>query len=171
MTQAGLILGTAAYMSPEQAKGRLADKRSDVWAFGCVLFEMLAGRRVFQGDDVTDVLVAVLSQEPDWTALPAATPPAIHRVLRRSRGRQSFGTPDYQSFDHYRSEWMGTGLQGELTAGYEFARATSLRMFVQTDVVLPFYQVSSQTFSRFGPTGSVDRRYAPSLVVSIGLGR
>jgi hypothetical protein len=86
-------------------------------------------------------------------------------------GRRSFGTPDYQSFDHYRSEWMGTGLQGELTAGYEFARATSLRMFVQADAVLPFYQVSSQTFSRFGPTGSVDRRYAPSLVVSIGLGR
>jgi eukaryotic-like serine/threonine-protein kinase len=87
MTQAGVILGTAAYMSPEQAKGRLADKRSDVWAFGCVLYEMLAGRRVFQGDDVTDVLVAVLSKEPDWTALPAATPPAIHRVLRRSLER------------------------------------------------------------------------------------
>jgi eukaryotic-like serine/threonine-protein kinase len=87
MTQAGLILGTAAYMSPEQAKGRLADKRSDVWAFGCVLFEMLAGRRIFQGDDVTDVLVAVLSKEPDWTALPAATPRAIHRVLRRSLER------------------------------------------------------------------------------------
>jgi hypothetical protein len=86
-------------------------------------------------------------------------------------GRRSFGTPDYRSFDHYRSEWRGTGLQGELTAGYEFARATSLRMFVQADAVLPFYQVSSQTFSRFGPTGSVDRRYAPSLVVSIGLGR
>jgi hypothetical protein len=86
-------------------------------------------------------------------------------------GRRSFGTPDYRSFDHYRSEWIGTGLQGELTAGYEFARATSLRMFVQGDVVLPFYQVSSQTFSRLGPTGSVDRRYAPSLVVSIGLGR
>ncbi len=87
MTQAGVILGTAAYMSPEQAKGRHADKRSDVWAFGCVLFEMLAGRRIFRGDDVTDVLVAVLSQEPDWTALPAATPPAIHRVLRRSLER------------------------------------------------------------------------------------
>jgi hypothetical protein len=86
-------------------------------------------------------------------------------------GRRSFGAPDYRSFDHYRSEWRGTGLQGELTAGYEFARATSLRIFVQADAVLPFYQVSSQTFSRFGPTGSVDRRYAPSLVVSIGLGR
>jgi hypothetical protein len=86
-------------------------------------------------------------------------------------GRRSFGSPDYRSLDHYRSEWRGTGLQGELTAGYEFARATSLRMFVQVDAVLPFYQVSSQTFSRFGPTGSGDRRYAPSLVVSIGLGR
>src|SRR5262245_13412519 len=85
-------------------------------------------------------------------------------------GRQRFGTPDYRSFDHYQSEWSGTGLQGELTAGYEFARATSLRMFVQADVVLPFYQVSSQAFSRFGTIGSVDRRYAPSLVVSIGLG-
>jgi Tol biopolymer transport system component len=74
-------------MSPEQAKGRLADKRSDVWAFGCVLYEMLAGRRIFRGDDVTDVLVAVLSKEPDWTALPAPTPPAIHRVLRRSLER------------------------------------------------------------------------------------
>ena len=87
MTGAGVLLGTAAYMAPEQAKGRAADKRSDVWAFGCVLFEMLAGRRIFQGDDVTDVLVAVLSKEPDWTALPAATPPAIHRVLRRSLQR------------------------------------------------------------------------------------
>lgn len=86
-------------------------------------------------------------------------------------GRRSFGTQDYRSFDHFRSEWTGTGLQGELTAGYEFARATSLRIFVQADAVLPFYQVTSQTFSRFGPTGSVDRRYAPSLVVSIGLGR
>jgi eukaryotic-like serine/threonine-protein kinase len=87
MTGAGVLLGTATYMAPEQAKGRAADKRSDIWAFGCVLFEMLAGRRIFQGDDVTDVLVAVLSKEPDWTALPAATPPAIHRVLRRSLQR------------------------------------------------------------------------------------
>src|SRR5687767_14564905 len=74
MTGAGMLLGTAAYMSPEQAKGRAADKRCDVWAFGCVLYEMLTGKRAFQGDDVTDVLVAVLSKEPDWSALSAGTP-------------------------------------------------------------------------------------------------
>ena len=74
MTQAGMILGTAAYMSPEQAKGRLADKRSDVWAFGCVLYEMLTGKRAFEGDDVSDTLAAVLRGEPDWGALPADTP-------------------------------------------------------------------------------------------------
>ena len=63
----GVILGTAAYMSPEQAKGRAADKRSDIWAFGCVLYEMLTGRRAFEGDDVSDTLAAVLRGEPDWT--------------------------------------------------------------------------------------------------------
>jgi serine/threonine-protein kinase len=82
-TQAGMILGTAAYMSPEQAKGRAADKRSDVWAFGCVLFEMLSGRRAFEGEDASDTIAGVLRGEPDWNALPAATPPVIHRLLRR----------------------------------------------------------------------------------------
>jgi serine/threonine-protein kinase len=82
-TQNGMILGTAAYMSPEQAKGRIADKRSDVWAFGCVLFEMLTGKRAFEGEDISDTLAAVLRGEPDWTALPADAPPAIERLLRR----------------------------------------------------------------------------------------
>src|SRR5262245_14107544 len=83
MTMAGVILGTAAYMSPEQAKGRPADKRSDIWAFGCVLFEMLTGKRPFDGDDVSDTLAAVLRAEPDWNALPAATPRAVRTLLRR----------------------------------------------------------------------------------------
>jgi eukaryotic-like serine/threonine-protein kinase len=87
MTQLGLILGTAAYMSPEQARGKAIDKRADIWAFGCVLYEMLTGRRAFQGDDVTDVLVAVMSKEPDWTALPTATPRAIRRLLKRTLER------------------------------------------------------------------------------------
>ena len=70
MSAAGVILGTAGYMSPEQAKGLRVDKRSDVWAFGCVLYEMLTGTRAFAGDDVSDTLAAVLRSEPDWTALP-----------------------------------------------------------------------------------------------------
>jgi serine/threonine protein kinase len=74
MTQLGMILGTAAYMSPEQAKGRPADKRSDVWAFGCVLYEMLTGKRAFEGEDVGDTLAAVIRGEPDWAALPPGLP-------------------------------------------------------------------------------------------------
>ena len=83
MTQAGMILGTAAYMSPEQAKGRAVDKRSDVWAFGCVLYEMCTGRRAFEGDDVSDTLARVLMKEPDWTALPTTVPAAVVTAMRR----------------------------------------------------------------------------------------
>jgi len=82
-TQAGLILGTAAYMSPEQARGKPADRRSDIWAFGAVLFEMLAGRRPFEDGDVSDVLASILKSEPASHALPAETPAAVHRLLRR----------------------------------------------------------------------------------------
>src|SRR5258706_7189180 len=83
MTGVGVILGTAAYMSPEQAKGRPADKRSDLWAFGCVLYEMLTGRRPFAGEDIADVMVAVLSKEPDWNALPPHVPGSIRALIRR----------------------------------------------------------------------------------------
>ncbi|HEX5217373.1 MAG TPA: protein kinase [Vicinamibacterales bacterium] len=82
-TQAGMILGTAGYMSPEQAKGRAADRRSDVWAFGCILFEMLAGRRAFEGEDVSDTLANILRGEPDWTALPPNLSPAIRTLIER----------------------------------------------------------------------------------------
>jgi len=83
MTEMGVILGTAPYMSPEQAKGRTADKRSDVWAFGCVLFEMLTGRRAFAGEDVAETLAHVLTKELEWSRLPPETPPSIRRLLRR----------------------------------------------------------------------------------------
>ncbi len=82
-TQAGVVLGTAAYMSPEQAKGRVADRRSDVWAFGCVFFEMLTGKRVFDGEDVSETLAAVLRADPDWKALPADVPAGIRSLLKR----------------------------------------------------------------------------------------
>jgi serine/threonine-protein kinase len=83
LTAAGVILGTPAYMSPEQSKGRAADRRSDVWAFGVVLYEMLTGQNPFQGDDVSETLASVLTRQPDWTVLPAASPPPIRRLLRR----------------------------------------------------------------------------------------
>jgi eukaryotic-like serine/threonine-protein kinase len=82
-TALGMIMGTAAYMAPEQAKGKAVDKRADIWAFGVVLYEMLAGRAAFAGDTVTDIIAAVVTREPDWTAVPAATPASIRRLLAR----------------------------------------------------------------------------------------
>ena len=82
-----MIFGTAAYMSPEQARGRLADKRSDIWAFGAVLYEMLSGQMAFKGDDVFDTLSAVVGRDIDWTPLPAATPPSVRRLIERCLDR------------------------------------------------------------------------------------
>jgi serine/threonine-protein kinase len=82
-TAMGVIMGTAAYMSPEQARGKAVDRRTDIWAFGCLLYEMLSGRRPFAGETVTDTLAIVLQAEPDWSALPATTPQALTQLLRR----------------------------------------------------------------------------------------
>ena len=89
MTGVGVLLGTAAYMSPEQVRGKAVDKRSDIWAFGCVLYEMLTGKRAFAGDEVTDVLASVLAREPDWTLLPRGLPPRV--------GFQKEGTLAFQN--------------------------------------------------------------------------
>src|SRR6202035_2080224 len=80
-TMHGVILGTAAYMSPEQARGKAVDKRTDVWAFGCGLYEVLGGRPPFDGEDVTEILAAVVKSEPDWTTLPANIPSTIRTLL------------------------------------------------------------------------------------------
>lgn len=82
-TMQGVILGTAAYMSPEQARGKATDKRTDIWALGCVLYETLTGKQAFHGEDTTDILVAVVRAEPDWSKLPPATPVKIRDLLRR----------------------------------------------------------------------------------------
>ena len=81
-TDAGVILGTPAYMSPEQARGLTVDKRTDIWAFGCLLYELLTGRQPFSGNTASDILVAVLEHDPDMTLVPAATPAALRSLLR-----------------------------------------------------------------------------------------
>src|SRR5215203_3363962 len=90
-TQAGVVLGTAAYMSPEQARGKVVDRRADIWAFGVVLYEMLTGQRPFKGDDVTDILASVLKDTPAFDALPATTPPRLRWVLERCLERNPKG--------------------------------------------------------------------------------
>jgi len=82
-TSTGVILGTPAYMSPEQARGAAVDKRADIWAFGVVLYEMLTGRHLFRGETMSDTLADVLKTDPDWKALPTETPASIRRLLRR----------------------------------------------------------------------------------------
>jgi serine/threonine protein kinase len=82
-TRDGVVLGTPAYMSPEQARGRMVDKRTDLWAFGCILFEMLAGRRPFTGGDAVETVQLLLEHDPDWTALPDTTPDGIVQLIRR----------------------------------------------------------------------------------------
>jgi Tol biopolymer transport system component len=88
-TQAGVVIGTAAYMSPEQARGKSVDKRADIWAFGAVLYEMLTGRRCFEGETVSDTLAAVLMREPEWSALPAAVSPRVRELLARCLRRDA----------------------------------------------------------------------------------
>jgi serine/threonine protein kinase len=83
LTSTGVVLGTAPYMSPEQARGRPVDARTDIWAFGCVLWECLTGARAFHGESVPDLIVAILNDEPDWRKLPEGTPPSLVRLLRR----------------------------------------------------------------------------------------
>jgi len=108
-TNAGVILGTAAYMSPEQAKGRTVDKRTDIFAFGAVLYEMLTGRKAFEGEDVADILSRVLQREPDWALLPPNVPPRIRELLllclENDRGGQPACCSSYPSSVNWRRWW------------------------------------------------------------------
>src|SRR6185436_18638527 len=85
----GMLIGTAAYMSPEQARGLPADKRADTWGFGCVLYEMLTGQMAFGGGTISDSIAKVLERDPDWSALPPTTPEPLRRLLRRSLAKDA----------------------------------------------------------------------------------
>ena len=92
-THAGVVMGTPGYMSPEQARGHPVDRRTDIWAFGCVLFEMLTGRRTFDGQTMSDAIARILEREPDWAALPRATPPPVRELLKRCLDKDPSGRP------------------------------------------------------------------------------
>ncbi len=133
MTGEGVILGTAAYMSPEQARGRAADRRSDVWAFGCVLYEMLAGRRPFAGNEISDTIASVLRDEPDYQALPPAARPLaglLRRLLEKDPARRLRDMSDVKLLitdadaaplplapAGSRSRWIGAGAVAGIVAG------------------------------------------------------
>ena len=127
MTGVGVILGTAAYMAPEQAKGREADKRSDIWAFGCVLYEMLTGKRPFDGDDVSDTLANVLKIDPDWSALPASVPASIRALLRRCVEQ---GSPASCGRHLNRAVRAGEGRESRATGRHGVGRAAATQAAV-----------------------------------------
>ncbi len=147
MTGAGVILGTAGYMSPEQAKGRDADKRSDVWAFGCVLFEMLTGARAFEGEDVSDTLAAVLRAEPDWNALPADVPPYLRTIVKRclEKNRKA-RIPDISAVRFLISEAAATAVPVptaiDAEAGSQKARPAFLRAWQAAAALLALTTVA-----------------------------
>jgi Tol biopolymer transport system component len=122
MTEAGLLLGTAAYMAPEQAKAKPADRRADIWAFGCVAYEMLTGHKAFDGETISDVLAGIIKGEPDWSALPATTPVFMQRLLRRCLQKdvrqrlQAIGDARI-AIEETLAGGAGVSLSGEIAAG------------------------------------------------------
>jgi len=122
-TREGLILGTVAYMSPEQARGQPVDKRTDTWAFGCVLYEMLTGRAAFRGVTVSDTIAALIERHPDWSLLPAATPPTVRRLLERSLRKDQ--RERLRDIGDVRTE-LTDALQGFAAAGARVSKATRI---------------------------------------------
>jgi Tol biopolymer transport system component len=122
-TVAGRLVGTAAYMSPEQARGLSVDRRTDVWAFGCVLFEMLGGRPAFAGQTLSDTIAAVLERDPDWRTLPASTPPPVRALIRRCLAKDAAARPGDMTE-------VRRGLEACLAASSSRSRVTALRLSI-----------------------------------------
>jgi serine/threonine protein kinase/tetratricopeptide (TPR) repeat protein len=134
-TLEGQILGTPPYMSPEQARGQGIDKRTDIWAFGCLLYELLTGKRAFEGDGIPDIVASVLGREPDWEALPPKTPPKIRELLRRCLQKESNRRPADissigQTIDEVIASYKGTKRWNIVTAGVAVALAIVLAVIL-----------------------------------------
>jgi serine/threonine-protein kinase len=155
-TREGHIMGTAAYMSPEQARGGAVDKRSDIWAFGCVLFEMLTGRLAFEGNTVTDTLAAILEREPDWAQLPAGVPAPARRLIRRclekdpKRRLRDIGDARYE---------IDRVIDGSIEDEAAAVQPRKLTPAVVTLLVLSFLALGGGTWLAFSANGTPgDRR-------------
>lgn len=173
----GLILGTCGYMSPEQARGEPVDTRADVWAFGCILFELLTGRRAFAGDTAADTLAAVLERQPNWTLLPAATPPGICALLRqcleKDRDRRlrsvpvnldSFAAPEPDT----RPVGAHSGARGRSSPderGHWWALARASLSARALLAVVTLLAVAALTAAAWMSAGATRPRHADSLVI------
>ncbi len=167
-TQAGIILGTAAYMSPEQARGKTVDTRTDVWAFGVVLFEMLAGRHPFGGDDVSDTIAEILKSEPAWNALPAGLPAPLQRLLRRCLQKdprqrvQHIGDARLDIEDALRAPASSDALTPRVSLRERLAWAAGL-VVVGTAAALLVRSSMSSTRARLPCRSSTSRHRPPRL--------
>jgi eukaryotic-like serine/threonine-protein kinase len=187
-TRAGIILGTAAYMSPEQTRGLPIDKRTDIWAFGCVLYEMLTGRAAFARDTLSDTIAAVLERAPDWPALPADAPPNVRRLIERcldknlKRRSRDIGDVqlDLEALDKEMPAQAQSAVQGPLAPrtvfGWPFVIASLLALVFGIAAARPFFTArgNGPTFSRvtqlangdafdFGPAISPDGKWIAYL--------
>jgi Tol biopolymer transport system component/predicted Ser/Thr protein kinase len=164
MSQLGVVLGTAAYMAPEQAKGKAIDKRVDIWAFGCVLFEMLTGRKPFDGDDVTDLLAAVVRDEPKWDTLPAGTPAGVRLLLRRclEKDRRERLPDIWAARLELRDARTAIGTPAAATGGPAAARPTIVPWLVAAAALVALVAVVWFAGSRPAPT---DARIIHSLIM------
>jgi serine/threonine protein kinase len=151
-TVAGVILGTAAYMAPEQARGKSVDRRADIWALGVVIFEMLTGKRLFAGDTVSDVLAEVLKTDPDWDALPADTPASLRRLLRRCLRKNPHNRLHDAADARIALQDIAGGLdEPEVQAEAQPARPRPLQLFLAAALGLV---IGALSWSLVGPTTS-----------------
>ena len=152
-TRAGVVIGTAAYMSPEQARGKAVDRRTDVWAFGAVLYEMLSGRKAFEGETISDTLASVLTREPDWSALPASTPGRVRDLLRRCLQKD----PDRRLHDvadaRIEIDEVATGPGADAAAGAEPSPAKASRGILAATGIAAALLASVATWAAVGRAG------------------
>ena len=163
-TAAGMIMGTASYMSPEQARGKDVDKRTDVWAFACVLFELLTGQKAFEGETVTDVLAAVVQNDPDWTRLPGGTPAHVRKLLARCLKKRPAerlrDAADARLFLDDEDEPPTAGGPGSLLPWAKVAAITLVAAIAGGLTVWSFRQEASPPVMRFATTLPVNEFFA-----------